>query len=332
MNKKIIAAAVASAFVVAVPTAQAEIKVYSQVQFEISDIDFGANATDTTRVTDNQRGRFGIKGGHDLGGGLKSFILAEFDFDGNGRDVNFGGSTERNAFRIREVNAGLKGAFGSIALGTVKSGYKYNGGVKYDPFVATQLEQRGRGGMSSGVTGQNGFLNNALVYKVKAGIAKIHATYSIDDTDRDGDGQGDDGEYSLGVSFGNKKWEAGAAIIDQGLTGNGNNESQKIFGKIKFAGVHTIVAQIENVETSTTEESDYIMIGYHLKIGKGLLVVNVGDRDSNDDTLDADNITVGYIHKFNKKTRLFGGYQTFDQTGDTSADRDTLTVGIRVDI
>ena len=331
MNKKIIAAAVAAAFVAAAPAAQAEIKAYSMVQFELTDFDRDGSASDNLAVTDNQRGRFGFKGGHDLGGGLKSFAMVEFDFEGGNRDAEFGGTG--NGTRIREANAGLKGAFGSIALGTVKSAYKYTGGVKYDPYVATQLEQRGRGGMSSGTTGHNAFLNNAFQYNIKAGMAKIHATYSLDDTDRDsGTENNDDGELSLGVAFGNKKWEAGAAYYDQGLSVDAEGvEALKIFGKISFAGMHTILAQFENVEEAGTAESDYIMIGYQLKLGKGMISLYYGERDRNTAN-DQENITLGYTHKFNKKSRVWAGYQAYDEAGGSTNDVDRLSLGIRVDI
>jgi len=332
MNKKLIAAAVAAACVAGAPAAQAEIKVYSQVQFEITNTDVDGAATDTTRVNDNQRGRFGIKGGHDLGGGLKSFAKAEFDFDGNGRDVNFGGKTERNAFRIREVNAGLKGGFGSIGLGTVKSAYKYAGGVKYDPFVTTQLEARGAG-MEGGTDAHNGFLNNALIYQAKFGMVKLHATYSLDDTDRDGDAQADDGELSAALSFGSKKWEAGVAIYDEaGSVSTSSQANFKLHGKMKF-GNHTVLAQYEDADTGANVNpgSEYIWLGYQLKVGKGMVNVQYATVDVDGATNDREMITVGYIHKFNKKSRIFAGYQNVDFEAANS-DIDQLTVGIRVDI
>ena len=330
MNKKLIAAAVAAACVAGAPAAQAEIKAFSMVQFELTDIDRDGSASDNLAVTDNQRGRFGFKGGHDLGGGLKSFAYVEFDFEGGNNDAEFGG--RGNGTRVREINAGLEGAFGKIALGTVRSAYKYNGGVKYDPYVATQLEQRGRAGMSGGATGHNAFLNNGFVYNVKAGIAKIHATYSLDDTDRDsGTENNDDGELSLAATFGSKKWEAGAAYYDQGLSVDAEGvEALKVFGKMKF-GTSTILAQFENVEEAGTAESDYLMIGYQLKLGKGMVSVYYGERDRNAAN-DQDNITVAYMHKFNKKSRVWAGYQTFDEAGGSANDVDRLSLGIRVDI
>ncbi|MGD8925833.1 MAG: porin [Thioalkalispiraceae bacterium] len=333
MNKKLIAAAVATACVAGAPAAQAEIKTYAQVQFEIANIDVDGSDS-VTRVTDQQRGRLGVKGGHDLGGGLKSFAIAEFDFDGNGRDVDFGGKTERNAFRIREVNAGLKGSFGSIGLGTVKSAYKYYGGVKYDPFVTTTLEARGDG-MTGGTGGHNGFLNNALVYMGKFGITSLHITYSPDDTDRDGDGQGDDGELSAGIKFGKKTWEAGLAYYDEGVSiANTNLTNTKVFGKMSF-GNHTILGQIEKSDSgaATNSETQYIWLGYQLKLGKGMLNAQYAEVDPDGNNNDHTMITLGYIHKLNKQSRVFAGYQTVDyDAGAGTADKDTISVGIRVDI
>ena len=342
MNKKIIAAAVAAACVAGAPAAQAEIKVYSQVQFELTDtsVDDGNANTDSMRVTDNQRGRLGVKGGHDLGGGLKSFAIAEFDFEGSGTgtgpDAEFGNNgygSSRAAFRVREINAGLKGGFGSIALGTVKSAYKYYGGVKYDPFVTTQLEARGQG-MTGGTSGHNGFLNNAFVYTNKFGMAKLHVTYSLDDSDRDsGTGNNDDGELSAGLKFGNKTWEAGVAYYDEGVSvATDNTENVKLFGKMKF-GNSTVLAQYEDSDNgaATNSGTEYIWLGYQLKMGKGMLNAQYAMVDPDGNNNDRDMLTVGYIHKFNKKTRVFAGYQTVDFDAANS-DTDQLSVGIRVDI
>jgi predicted porin len=341
MNKKLIAAAVASACVLAAPAAQAEITVYSNIQFELTNTDIDGSDS-TTTVNDKERGRLGIKGGHDLGGGLKSVALAEFDFEGGNKDAEFGGtSANRAAFRVREINAGLKGAFGTIRLGTVKSAYKYSGGVKYDPFVTTALEARGVGMSGAEVAngrnkagGHNGFLNNAFQYNIKAGMVKVHATYSLDDTDADsGTANDDDGEYTLGVTVGNKKWEAGFALYNEGVSvSTENQENQKLFGKISF-GNSTILAQWEVTDTGAASngETDYKWLGYNLKLGKGLLNAQYATVDPDGTNNDRDMITVGYIHKFNKQTRIFAGYQTIDYDA-ASSDSDEITLGIRVDI
>ena len=344
MNKKLIAAAVAAGFVAAAPAAQAEIKVYSHVQFELTDTDADGSANDTMKVTDNQRGRLGVKGGHDLGGGLRSFAIAEFDFVGGNQDAEFGrgdrgdvggkgGDDEGNGFRVREINAGLKGSFGAIGLGTVKSAYKYAGGVKYDPFVTTQLEARGVS-MTGSTSGHNGFLNNAFVYTGKFGMAKIHATYSLDDTDRDsGTENNDDGELSLALSFGSKTWEAGFAYYDEGVSvATDNTENTKLFGKMSF-GNNTILGQYEISDNgaATNNETEYVWLGYQLKVGSGMVNVQYGMVDPDGNNNDRNMITVGYIHKFNKQSRIFAGYQTVDDDNNAN-DVDQLSVGIRVDI
>jgi len=366
MNKKLVAAAVASALV-APMAAQAESTVYAHVQFEIANIDKDGSDS-KTNVTDRERGRLGIKGSHDLGGGLSSWAIAEFDFEGGNRDAEFGGTqlvtnewygidtmgaitttvsnkvvgtavgyTQRNAFRVREIAAGLKGSFGSIGLGTVKSAYKYMGGVKYDPFVTTTLEARGNDGMSGGAGGHHAFLSNALVYTGKFGMVNLHATYSPDTTDRDGDGQDDDGELSAGIKFGGKSWEAGLATYDEGVSegagASGTNQSStKAFGSMSF-GNNTIRLQYEDVDSgaAVNGSTEFIWAGYELKLGKGLLNVQYAMVDPDGDNNDHDMLTVGYIHKFNKQTRIFAGWHSVDDDRP-NRDEDTLAVGIRVNI
>jgi len=330
MNKKLIALAVAAGMAAPI-AAQAEITTYAHVQFEVTDTDVDGSDS-TTRVTDNQRGRFGVKGGHDLGGGLKSFAVAEFDFEGGANDAEFGNNSNGNAraaFRVREINAGLKGGFGKIALGTIRSAYKYAGGVKYDPFVTTQLEARGVG-MEGGADGHNAFLNNGFAYSNKFGMAKLAVTYSLDDTDRDADGNGDDGEMSAALTFGNKKWEAGIAMYDEGNSVSaGSQENMKLFGKMKF-GAHTVLGQYEDNDTGNGGDREYIWLGYQLKMGKGMLNAQYATFDATGAN-DHDMMTVGYIHKFNKKTRVFAGYQTVDFDAANS-DTDQISFGVRVDI
>jgi predicted porin len=345
MNKKLVAAAVAAGLA-APMAAQAEITVYSHVQFEIANIDPEVGDSATV-VTDNQRGRIGVKGGHDLGGGLKSWAKAEFDFEGGNRDAEFGSTTRpvkdstgaktgdtytvRNALRVREINAGLKGSFGSIGLGTVKSAYKYYGGVKYDPFVTTTLEARGTT-MRGGTDGQNGFLNNALIYTGKFGMVNLHLTYSPDDTNQGGGATGVDGagETTAGIKFGDKAWEAGAAMYSSGL--DNGRENLKVFGSFKF-GNNTIRAQWEDTDdgSATNPTTEYMWLGYELKLGKGMLNVQYGMADPDGNNNDTEALTLGYIHKFNKQSRVFVGYKDVDEDA-AGEDFSILSAGIRVDI
>jgi predicted porin len=331
MNKKLIAAAVAAGL--AVPAAaQAGVTPYAQVQFEIANIDNGT--TSAISVTDQQRGRVGLKGSEDLGDGLKAFAKVEVDIEGGNRDGEFGSTsrtdsngdtyTVRNAFRIREVNAGLKGSFGEVSIGTVKSAYKYTGGVKYDPFVTTTLEARGNGGMTGGIWGHNGFLSDAITYKNKFDNLTFWVTYSPDERDEDGDGQSDDGEMSASLKYSGKGFEVFVATVD-------NNRSLSSYDSTKFGGqwkggAHKVSAQIESTSSGATDIDTYF-VGYNYKFDKNIFVAQIGNSDNS--TTSTDYMTIGLIHKYSKKTRLFVGYRSSDP--DTGNESTSTSVGLRVD-
>jgi predicted porin len=301
-----------------------------------------------------------VKGSHDLGGGMKSFAKAEFDFEGGNRDAEFGSTsrttgatgtgigpvpttgtgpsvtlghahsyTVRNALRVREINAGIKGSFGTVTIGTMKSAYKYTGGVKYDPFVTTTLEARGNGGMQGTIWGQNGFLSNAIAYQNKFGAVDFWVTYNPDDTDRNGDGEGDDGEYSAALTFGGDNFEAFVSAVDNGYSDAGGNtyDATKVGGQWK-AGPHKISAQYE-MSSRNNVDTDTYFVGYQMKMGKNTLVAQLGSADTDGVADSTDYYALGAIHKFNKQTRVFAGYRSTD-FGAT--DESSLSVGLRVDI
>ena len=190
MNKKIIALAVAAAFT-APMAAQAEVKVYGHAQVEFGTYGGGTSGGGGQAVVDQARGRIGFKSSEDLGNGLKAIVKAEYK-----TDFADGDSTGSVSLSKREMLVGLKGGFGTVELGRLKSVYKYSGGVKYDPFVATTLEARGRGGMSGKVGlgnafGHNGFISDSVAYKNKFG-GNVHfwLTYDLDDGGSESAGSG----------------------------------------------------------------------------------------------------------------------------------------------
>lgn len=343
MNKKLIAIAVAAGLAPLV--AQAETTPYAHIQFEVANIDDGTNKAVT--VTDRERGRIGLKGSEDLGNGLTAIGVAEFDFVGGNNDSEFGDakvtdsngdtSTVRgNGLRIREIMAGIKAGFGEIQIGTLKSAYKYTGGVNYDPFVTTTLEARGAYGMSGGTKGHNGFLNNALAYKGNFGPIGAWVTYSPDETDRDGDNKKDAGEYTAAVSFSSGNIEAFVARYDSGLS-NSTKEysSNKLGGKFSMGGGTAITAQYEMADSAGTDITN-TFIGFQFGMGTNTLVAQYGIQDK-DEAVDTNNsgtmLTVGAIHKFSKKARAFVGYKKLDGDAATNAtDETTMSVGLRVDI
>lgn len=339
MNKKLIAIAVAGA-IAPMAAVHAETTPYAQIQFEVANIDDGS--TSEVTVTDRERGRIGLKGSEDIGNGMQAIGIAEFDFVGGNKDSEFGDGTDSNgdtfrgnALRVREIMAGIKGGFGEIQIGTLKSAYKYSGGVKYDPFVTTTLEARGNYGMTAKTSGQNGFINNALAYKNKFGALGVWATYSPDQTDRDGDGTKDGGEYTLAVSFNAGALEAFGARYDSGLSDSTKQySSNKIGAKFKLGSGMAIMGQYEKGDKAGTDLKT-MFIGFHLGLGKNTIVLQAGNTkldDGVDDANDGSYMAVGAIHKFSKKARVFVGYKK-SKGKDSPATEETVTsIGLRVAI
>jgi len=377
MNKKLLAIAVGAALV-AGPTLTAnagEVTVYGQVQVELAqedvDVALGAGVSeeflrtnswdggavsgntagdppgDVLTMEDNQRGRFGIKASEDLGGGLKGLAVIEYDMGSN----ETGGSGPT----IRHASVGLGGGFGTVLVGALKMPYKYTGGIKYDPFVATNLEARRSGGMTGGNFGHNGFISNAISFETKAiPMTSIWVLYSPDEQGVDSGGNsgtgsqvGDAGDYSAALKVGDKAWEVFVATAhneDNSGVFNQHFTAVKVGGKVKVGKMHTIVAQYETTEedvsTGVSLDGKILFLGYHLTLGNTTLVGQVGqgelERTATTNVQEHLYYTVGAIHKFSKTTRLFGGYTTttVDQQNFVTAadgDRKAISIGLRKD-
>lgn len=334
MNKKLIAAAVAAAMLPAL--ANAEPVLYGQLQAELFDRD--NNGTSTTLVDDIKRGRLGVKGSEDLGGGLKAIYMFEWQVDTSTADSNDGD---------RESFVGLKGGFGQVTLGRNKSPYKYLGGVKYDALVATTLQARDSNGANGGgmfsaignmsnAFGANSFLSNSLAYKGKFGPALLWATYQFSESNA----ASIDDNLVLGGKF--KIGKAGEVVVahaiqDSNAAGT-DGTNTKIGTKWKF-GSHNVRFQYEtHSDDQANMDAESLFLGATLGFGKNNVVLQYGEIDSDANgttaaTADRDYAAVAFVHKFSKKTRAWAGYKTTDATspGADALDQDILSVGMRID-
>jgi predicted porin len=331
MNKKILALAVGSAL--AMPMmAQAKVVVYGHAQVEIGSIDNGT--TDQTFSRDEARGRIGIKASEKLGNGMTAFAKFEFRTDTSDGDV--GGQT----LGAREHAIGLKGSFGTVELGRLKSPYKYMGGVTYDPFVATNLEARGNGGQSktelhaSGAYGHSGFLNNSIAWKSNNfnGIS-VWALVSFDEEATGLGGNqsaASDGDYSIGIKYNNGPLELGLAAINNDGGAGVDQDAVKLFGQYKF-GNHKISASYEMLDLGTANSDHNVyFLGYQLRSGNNTFVAQLGNTEEDfAGGTDTDYYAIGMIHHLSKKTRLFGGFRNTD-TNVTNGETDVFSVGIRM--
>jgi len=330
MKKTIIALATATALA-APMAAQAGAKIYGALQVEIASVDndgYGENNTGGSRtgtaatqsalkVGDNKRGRIGIKVSEDLGGGLKGLAKFEWQVDTPNGNISDG---------AREGWVGLKGGFGEVKAGRIKTAYKYTGGVKYDPFVTTYMEARKSGGMKGGAFGQNSFWNTSASYKNKFGPVSVWVTYGADEGDGTTANPGNSGDVSWAVKYKASSFEVfAAANSDDSATGKTANDVTKFGGQYKIGG-HKISLQLEDVDD--TANTEIIFLGYQMKMGKNTLVAQIGQTDATGTASDVDYLALGLIHGFSKTTRAYLGYRESDGTGTN--DLSAISAGLRV--
>ena len=260
------------------------------------------------------------------------------------------------ALGARDAFVGLKGSFGSITLGSHNSPYKTAGGVKWDPWTATHLQARRAGGMSggTGIGGHNGFMRNSVYYtspkvngfQVKFAIAPDETNSSATDNNNDDS----DNDYSLAVEYKNGPWHAIFAHNRNNSDATAGDETLTKVGLRWKSGAHTIAGQYEDIDDANRVDSggapgagkggtayrinkgndgDVIWLNYQFKAGNNIFTASWGETEDDDANQENEYWAAGIIHKFSKKTRIFGGYTETDS--DRSADRDAWTIGIRQD-
>jgi predicted porin len=318
MKKNLIALAV-SAAMVAPAVVMADATVYGIAQVEVSQSDPQDGSDTQTAVHDaNGMGRVGVKASEDLGNGMTA--IAGFEFKADASDNKTGADASLTG---RDSYVGLKGGFGTVMAGRLKSTYKYTGGVKYDAFVATALEARDNGGMSGKVGRQNAlghssFVSNLLGYSNKFGAVKVDVQY-LPGTD-------DSGYIASGL-YGAGGIEAFVAMIDySGASGDADDYKATKFGGKFSTGPHSVMVQLEKTKDAGAKV-DYTFLGYQMKMGMNTLVFQYGITDYKDADVKGTNITLGAYHNFSKTTSLFGGYRNTD-FDDDSGDK-TFTIGMR---
>jgi predicted porin len=320
MKKNLIALAV-SAAMVAPAVVMADATVYGIGQVEVSQFDPQDDGDKVTAVHDAYgMGRVGVKASEDLGNGMTA--IAGFEFKADSSDNKTGADASLTG---RDSYVGLKGGFGTVTAGRLKSTYKYTGGVKYDAFVATALEARDAGGMSGKVGRQNAlghssFVSNLVGYSNKFGPMNVEVQY-LPGTD-------DSGFLASGL-YAADNIEAFVALVDySGADGDTDDYNATKFGGKFSTGPHSIMLQIENTKIAGEFKVDYMFLGYQMKMGMNTLVVQYGTTDIKDADVKATYLALGAYHNFSKTTSLFGGYRNTDVDDDVSGET-AITVGLR---
>ena len=218
-----------------------DVKVYGVFQVEIANFAMDdANAAKESRddgiqLVDEHMGRLGFMATEDVDFGItekttpmKALVKLEFGTDSADGDSDTAADensqlTKGIALAKRELMGGLKGEFGQVEIGRLKSEYKYKGGIAYDAFYATTLEARSNGGMTGNEAnafiipyggasvsewGHNGFNSDMIAYRspVMGGFS-FGASYGP---------QKEDGSYTLGAKWENFLGEVIIAAVDSG--------------------------------------------------------------------------------------------------------------------
>ena len=321
MKKSLIAMTIAAA-AAAPMAANAAVTTYAQIQAEVSNIE-KAGGDATISMDDKARGRIGFKGSEELGNGMS--MIGKLEYKINTTDGTFSSGS-------RESMVGLKQGWGTFMMGRIKSPYKYLGGVKYDPFVATTLESRGvtsTGKVGTGnAMGHNGFMTDNIGLRMMGG--KLQINVGVNETG------GNQGDITIGYKhkMGKKNELVFAHIAhsndaDQAASG-ADYASTKVggkFGAVKF--------QVESSDADGVADTS-VFVSYGMKMAGGKLIVQGGivSGDTYENGSDLSDVTVGYIKKFTKKARWFAGFRsTTGETTDGGAEKDntTVTYGMRFD-
>ncbi|MEA1890044.1 MAG: porin [Pseudomonadota bacterium] len=340
MNKNLIALAVGATIAAApIVATQADVKLWGRLQVELVGLDGGdantqGNFDNQTEMGDaSGMSRWGIDASKDLGNGLKA--VGRYAFKMN--------PSNGAAQGTRDQWVGLKGGFGAVILGRQPTPYKMNGGVKWDPYVATFMQARAGGGMSGGAIGHESFVNDVIAYASPkfAGI-NFQIGYVADENPT-ASGTGANGSVTAGgtgvwgpveviAAYNNfrnrgtevaeggddvKQWKVGARYKGNGLTAAIQYEDVDAVGGIKVNG---------NKLTSVGAGSIlFLNLGY--KFGNTLIAGNWGTTDADNDGQDVDYYAIGARYYFAKKVSTYVGFANTK----TDTDYSMFGAGLRYD-
>ncbi|MFW2438231.1 MAG: porin [Arenicellales bacterium] len=321
MNKNLLALAVGATIAAApIVATQADVKLWGRLEVELVGLDGGQFDSRVEMGDAGGLSRWGIDASKDLGNGMKA--IARYAFKMNPSDGD-----EQAA---RDQWIGLKSGAGAIILGRQPTPYKMNGGVKWDPFVATFMEARRSGGMSGDALGHNGFVNDIIAYaSPKFAGMKFQAGYIADDNPTgDGTGGGANGTFLFGgtgtwgpvdviLAYTNyrnrgiednvppieggpdiKQGKIGVRYKGNGLTAAWQYEDLDRIGSIRVNG-HRVASLGEGT-------INYFNLGY--KFGNTLLTGSYGLTSGENDIGDVDYAMLGARYYFAKKVSTYIGY------------------------
>ncbi|HAF44450.1 MAG TPA: hypothetical protein DCK83_05790 [Gallionellaceae bacterium] len=315
MQKKLIALAIAAAFSAPAFADNSNVSLYGKafLNFEHVTNDM-KNPGSANRVQTNAS-RFGLKGGEDLGDGMKAFYQYEVQVDADGDGA--ASATKNGGFGngTRNTGVGLQGAFGQVIYGNWDTPYKTarNAIELFDnTTVFSAINLMGRANGAAGKN-YNTRKNSALAYVSPAiGPVGVTLAYSPDEAP---------------VAPANKHVTSLAATLNMdggiyaALAYEIRNDASVTTTKdtaMRLVGKYTLGdmwfgAAIERLKVNTTLTANYTQSNMELagqyKMGPsniGLSYAKAGKTSV--DKTGASQVSLRYGYNFSKRTEVFAAY------------------------
>ena len=364
MNKKLIVTAMGLALAAAMGAANADVKLYGQVDLSVNYDDPAANAggDDDINMTSNQSA-IGVKGSEDLGNGMSAFFKIEYQTDvASDRIDAQGNPTDADGWTGRDQYVGMKfERFGKLTFGTTSTAYKTPGG-KIDMMYRTSLQSRAIGlqsGLHSGKgeNGQGRTINTIRYDSPSWGGFSLMGTYNLDRSKEEPPtpGQNDDDTYSIGAQYKGGNFYAAASYIDtqasESDTGAGQVLAKYTWNNLEFHGIYEFdkglitAVRSEGLDDPTftgganDDGANMYSVGASYTIGNNIIFGDFGqasDSDGSDgiggtldDVDDYKSYRIGAIHNMSKRTFVYTGYGKFDPDDDNAQNLSRFTLGVR---
>lgn len=323
MNKKLLMAAVGAAIVAAPMFAHADAAtLYGRIHMSVDSQEDGAANNSRTGFVSSNSSRIGVKGGEDLGGGLKAVWQVETTVAPD--NTSAATLADRNSF------LGLSGGFGTVLAGKYDTPFK-NVGVAADLFgdqVGGARAVRSTGGLgwdlrpnnvvayaSPNMSGVTVTVADALGEGTVSHAASASVAYS---------------DGPLYVAFAREVHDIGAKNDE---TGN-RLAATYAFGDSKVTALYQTTS-----DNGGTAKHDFKVwnVGFAQKMANNTFKVQYANRGEYDDTKDtgATVISLGVDHAMSKNTTTYVTYAktsndksaTFSVAGADHGDKVTPAAG-----
>ena len=309
MQKRIIALAIAGAFIAPAAMAQTPnpVTLYGLVFGTVESVEAkGGNAPQRTRVEDHSS-RLGVRGTEDLGGGLKAFFQLEtaFRIDSN-----------NTAFATRNSGVGLMGGWGSLLLGRWDSPYKV-AGYPADPWNLLTLAGYWNTVQDGGNFGRRP--QNVVQYwspTIAGFSARIAATASEGKTTtvnpRDVSAMVG---WSRGPLVINVAWEEHQDQLGSTATAGSDEEGLMVAGSLTFGSLKIGYVAEQIRKSGRTKQKNYYLSAKQA-FGSHALVGTVG-RSRDGDVVgrvqpESETFSVAYEYRFSRRTSVHLMYAQID--------------------